>query len=98
MSRIRVQELKILKMAEESGIARLETVVRTEPLVAKVMGLAAVAGMAKSFGSRLKGSGRNLGRKNLYSAIAGSFVFSLFLPMLIGRSGRKNNNHSVNSK
>jgi hypothetical protein len=88
MSRIRTQKLKILQLAEEANLARVESVIRTEPLVLRVRGAVGTLLLAKSIGGRITRSIASNPR-NPYKAMAGTFAISLILPLLIGRSGPK---------
>lgn len=87
MFKLRSQKLKILRLAEESNLARIESMVRTEPYVAKVHGFIHTARLAKALGAKATGALRN-NPKSPYAAIAGSFAVSLLLPLLFGRSKR----------
>ena len=87
MFAIRNQKLKILRLAEESNLSRIESLVRTEPYVARAHGALHTVRIVKGLGSKATQAIRR-NPKRPYAAIAGTFALFLIVPLLIGRSNR----------
>jgi len=92
MSGIRSQKLKIQQLVAESKLARIESAIRTEPLIVRAKGIAGTVVLTKTLFGRMKHSiAAHPARP--YQAMAASFAVSLLLPFLLGRTRQK---HSHN--
>lgn len=85
MSRIRTQKLKLRKLSQESDLARVECVIRTEPVVARVRSAVSTFRLAES----LSGYASHLiSRAPKRSVIVGA-VAAFIIPLLISRSDQR---------